>query len=140
MKLKSLLAIGLIFLVLFTNVGASATQTEIKKFWKIFKTAVIKGDKEAVAKLSRLPVSMPFGVKSVKTKAAFLRRFNEIFDGDSDAARCFKTAKIEKRDKYYEVACGFKSEPANSENKPFVYTFELTKNGWKFVSFDNINE
>ncbi len=84
---------------------------------------------------------MQYRVKSVKTKAEFLKRYKEIFDGEADAAKCFVKAKLEKENsKRYGVFCGFKATPNDKENMPIEYIFELTKSGWKFVGLDNINE
>lgn len=141
MRKSKILLIGLISLCfLFDAVGVSA-QTKIDVFWKKFKAAVTKKDKSAVAAMSKLPVSMPYGVRSVKTKAEFLRRYNEIFYGEADAAKCFKTSPLNKVSATrYEVSCGFRKDTIGDGGEPLVYTFELTKSGWKFTSFDNINE
>ncbi|HQU83559.1 MAG TPA: hypothetical protein PKY59_10555, partial [Pyrinomonadaceae bacterium] len=84
---------------------------------------------------------VPYGVKSVKTKANFLKRYNEIFYGEADAAKCFKTSPLNRVSaKRYEISCGFRKDTIGDGGEPLVYTFELTKSGWKFTSFDNINE
>lgn len=91
--------------------------------------------------MTKFPLSMPYGVKSVKTKADFLKRYTEIFKGEADAAKCFPKAKLEKETATrYVVYCGFKAAPNDEENKPIAYHFELTKTGWKFAGLDNINE
>ena len=123
------------------NAANAQAQTNFDAFWTNFKTAVIKKDKNAVANLSKLPVSMPYGVKNVKTKSEFLSRYNEIFYGEADAAKCFaKSAAQKVSAKRREVACGFRKDATGDAGEPLVYAFELTKTGWKFVSFDNINE
>ena len=93
--------------------------------------------------MTKFPMSMPYGVKGVKTKSDFLRRYNEIFNGEANAAQCFGTAKPEKSsDKkgQCEVYCPFKKTPNDKENAPIRYIFELTKDGWKLTGLDNVNE
>jgi hypothetical protein len=127
---------------LFLNTVSAFAQADrdFNKFWTKFKNAVIKKNKNVVAGLTSFPVSMPYGVSSVKTKAAFLRRYDEIFNGEADAKQCFAKAKPEKQGNEYEVACGFKNDPDGSGGTPLVYSFTLTKAGWRFSGLDNINE
>jgi hypothetical protein len=123
------------------NAAEISAQTDINAFWTKFKTAIEKKDKTSAANLARFPISMPYGVKSIKTKAEFSRRYDEIFAGEADAAKCFKKSPLQKVSaKRYEVACGFKDDTIGDGGEPIVYAFELTKTGWKFVSLDNINE
>lgn len=140
-KIKSLLfgMMGVGFLCATLNVSA---QTDINVFWGKFKTAVVKGDKLAVAGMTKFPLSMPYGVKSVKTKADFIKRYDKIINMEANAKRCFQAQKPQKDDnsKDYFVACTFKGEPESSDNRPIVYYFTKTKTGWKFSSLDNINE
>ncbi|MBC7796810.1 MAG: hypothetical protein H7Z37_08055 [Pyrinomonadaceae bacterium] len=139
--MKIFAAILLIFSALILNVGANpAKQTNFDVFWKKFKSAVAKSDKTAVAAMVKFPVSMSYGVASIKSKAAFIKRYDEIFNDEVDVERCFAKNAPQKSDaKNYVVSCSFKGEPED-ENAPFAFRFELTKSGWKFVSFDNINE
>ena len=142
MRIKFLSAI---FLCLVLSAASIATtnqcQTNVQTFWKNFKAAVVKGDKAAVAAMTKFPLNMPTFQKSVKTKADFLKRYNSIFNGEADAAKCFAKAKLENEtSKRYAVYCGFKETPNDAENTPISYYFELTKNGWKFAGLDNINE
>ena len=137
MKLKFLLAFCLG--VLFFS-GSVQAQTDFNSFWTKFKTAVVKGDKNTVANLTKFPLSMPYGVKSVKTKADFLKRYDKIMNMEANAKRCFQAMTPEKNGKHYTVNCTFKSEPESSDNRPILYYFEKTKTGWKFAGLDNINE
>jgi len=142
MKIKFLLPFFLC--AVLSAVSTSATnsnQTDVQAFWQNFKAAVEKKDKNALAAMTKFPLSMSYGVKSVKTKVDFLKRYNEIFKGEADAAKCFPKAKLEKENaRRYVVYCGFKETPEDFENTPIRYIFELTKNGWKFAGLDNINE
>jgi hypothetical protein len=110
-------------------------------FWKKFGSAVVAGDKAAVSEMTKFPLSMPYAVHSVKNKSEFLRRYDEIFKGEANAAQCFSSAKPEKQSAgRCEIYCPFKETPGDRENTPIRFEFELTKSGWKFVGLDNINE
>jgi hypothetical protein len=127
-------------LILFLLPQAFA-QSDFPAFWKKFRSAVIAGDKASVADMTKFPLSMPYGVKSVKSKDDFLRRYNEIFKGEANAAQCFKSAKPEKESAgRCGIYCPFKGTPDDWENAPIRFSFESTKSGWKFAGLDNINE
>jgi hypothetical protein len=116
-------------------------QSDFPAFWKTFRSAVIAGDKASVADMTKFPLSMPYGVKSVKSKEDFLRRYNEIFKGEANAAQCFGKAEPHKEsDRQYDIYCPFKDTPKDLENAPIRFIFELTKSGWKFTGLDNVNE
>jgi hypothetical protein len=116
-------------------------ESEFSTFWQKFKAAVIAGDKAAVAEMTKFPVSMSYGIKAVKNKEGFLRRYDEIFKGEANAAQCFAKTKPQKESaQRYEIYCPFKETPNDMENAPIRFIFELTKGGWKFVGLDNINE
>jgi len=118
-----------------------AAHTDFSAFWKKFKAAVTAGDKAAVAEMTKFPLSMPYEVKAVKNKENFLRRYDEVFKGEANAAQCFGKAEPHKQsDREYDIYCPFKGTPNDWENAPIRFIFELTKSGWKFVGLDNINE
>jgi len=99
------------------------------------------GDKATVAEMTKFPLSMPYLQKAVKNKDNFLRRYDEIFKGEANAAQCFKGAKPEKESAgRCGIYCPFKGTPDDWENAPIRFIFESTKSGWKFVGLDNINE
>jgi len=134
---KTLLA-GILVLLFFPSAFA---QSDFSAFWKRFKSAVIAGDKAAVAEMTKFPLSMPYEVKAVKNKQEFLRRYDEIFKSEANAAQCFKSAEPHKQsDRQYDIYCPFKDTPKDWENAPIRFIFELTKSGWRFVGLDNINE
>jgi len=119
----------------------NVAHTDFPAFWQKFKSAVIAGDKAAVAEMTKFPLSMHYGVKAVKNKENFLRRYDEIFKGEASAAQCFLSAKSQKEsDRRYDIYCPFKDTPNDLENAPIRFMFELTKGGWRFVGLDNINE
>jgi hypothetical protein len=129
---------GLLILLSFPSAFA---ESDFSAFWKTFKSAVMAGDKAKVAEMTKFPLAMPYGVKAVKNKEDFLRRYNEIFKGEANAAQCFATAKPRKEASgRYEIYCPFKETPNDWENAPIRFVFELTKTGWKLSGLDNINE
>ena len=116
-------------------------ESEFSTFWQKFKPAVTAGDKAAVVEMTKFPVSMPYGIKAVKNKENFLRRYDEIFKGEANAAQCFAKAEPRKESaQKYEIYCPFKETPNDMENAPIRFMFELTKGGWRFVGLDNVNE
>jgi hypothetical protein len=129
---------GILILLLLPSAFA---QTDFSPFWKKFRSAVIAGDKATVAEMTKFPLSMPYSVKAVKNKEDFLRRYNEIFKGEANAAQCFASAKPRKESaRRYEIYCPFKDTPKDWENAPIRFLFELTRSGWKFAGLDNVNE
>jgi hypothetical protein len=130
--------VGILILLLCPNAFA---QSDFSAFWKKFKVAVVAGDKATVAEMTKFPLSMPYEVKAVKNKGDFLRRYNEIFKGEANAAQCFGSAEPHKEsDRQYEIYCPFKETPDDRENAPIRFVFELAKSGWKFAGLDNVNE
>jgi len=113
-------------------------------FWDNFKAAVIKGDKETVAALSQFPISLNDGMTPIRTKAQFMKRYGFLFSGETNAAKCFPKAKPEvepatkKRPREFTIGCAFAS--GGGEEEPFEYRFTLTRSGWRFTSFTNVNE
>ena len=129
---------GLLILLSFPNAFA---ESDFSTFWKEFKSAVIAGDKAMVAEMTKFPLSMPYEVKAVKNEEGFLRRYDEIFKGEANAAQCFKSAEPQKESaRRYGIYCPFKDTPNDWENAPIRFIFESTKSGWKFVGLDNVNE
>jgi hypothetical protein len=129
---------GVLILLLFPEAFA---ESDFSAFWKKFRSTVIAGNKTAVAEMTKFPVSMGYGVKAVKNKESFLRRYDEIFDGEANAAQCFAKAEPRKESaQRYEIYCPFKETPNDRESAPIRFIFELTKSGWKFAGLDNINE
>ena len=128
--MKTLTTLSLVVLL----TGADATDT----FWQAFKTAVSKRDIETIARLSKFPIGMSYGIPSIRNKAQLTRRYRQLFNEQTDAAACFKKAKPEMdaaNPKHFSVAC-----PDAAGNEVVVYHFEQTRIGWKFVGLDNLNE
>ena len=129
----------LLLVMLLASARNSAGSGEtVKDFWQTFKRSVITRDKDAVARLSRFPLGMSYGKRSIKTRAEFIRRYAEVFYEQSDAAQCFarKEPEIDPQNpKRFSIAC-----PDEAGNEVVIYEFERGKQGWKFVRLDNINE
>ena len=140
------IAVGLLLAIVFASTIAGAARrpggdAAIDAFWDKFKAAVTKADKPAVFGMTQLPVGMGYAQSSVRTQAQFMKKYNYIFAGEVNAVKCFETAKPQvdkgKTNEFY-VTCPFAQNGGGDE--PFVYTFKLTRGGWRFVSFENINE
>ena len=94
-----------LILLSFPNAFA---ESDFSAFLGKFKSAVIAGDKTTVAEMTKFPLSMPYEVKAVKNKEGFLRRYDEIFKGEANAAQCFKSAEPRKESAgHYGIYCPF---------------------------------
>jgi hypothetical protein len=128
--MKTLTTLSLLLLLS----GADSAET----FFQNFKTAVTKHDVETIARLSRFPLAMSYGIASIKTKAQLTRRYRQVFNEQTDAAACFSKAKIDmdaENPKHFSVAC-----PDAAGNEVVIYHFRQTSTGWKFTGLDNLNE
>ena len=128
--MKTLITLSLFLLL----TGADSAET----FFQNFKTAVTKHDVETIARLSRFPLAMSYGIPAIKTKAQLTRRYRQIFNEQTDAAACFNKAKLEmdpENPKHFSVAC-----PDAAGNEVVIYHFEQTRMGWRFTGLDNLNE
>ena len=121
-----------------TKSNLAQSGDSIKSFWEKFKAAVVNHDKAAVAALSQFPIAMPYGMPAVKTKAQLMSRYRSVFNHEGDAAKCFATAKpsVESaRPKEFTVGC-----KNSAGDEVVIYSFKLTRNGWRFSGLDNLNE
>jgi len=128
--MKTITTLSLILLL----TGVESTDT----FWDTFKTAVSKHDVETIARLSKFPIGMSYGVPSIKNKAQLAKRYKQLFNEQTDAAACFSKAKPEidtANPKRFTVAC-----PDAAGNEVVIYQFEQTRAGWKLSHLDNLNE
>jgi hypothetical protein len=114
------------------NAPAQAEATPaMKEFWSTFQRAVAKNDRAAVAALTKFPLGMPYGVRSIKTRAQLIRRYGEIFDAETK--QCFATARPQVEDakaKKFSINCG----------EAMMYWFEFSGGAYKFTAVDNVNE
>ena len=128
-------------ILILSSFPSAFAESDFSAFWQKFKSAVIAGDKAAVAEMTKFPLSMPYEVKTIQNKEGFLRNYDEIFKGEANAAQCFKGVEPHKEsDRQYDIYCPFKDTPKDLENAPIRFIFELTKSGWKFTALDNVNE
>ena len=107
-------------------------------FWEKFKAAVIKKDKASVAALSQFPISMPYGMRTVRNRAQLIQRYRDVFNHEGDAAVCFAEAKPQTdpaRPKEFTVGC-----KNSAGDEVVIYSFVLTRTGWRFNGLDNLNE
>jgi len=114
------------------------TDTSVDAFWTKFKTAVLKSDKEEVATMVQFPITMPYGVPAIRTKAQLLKRYRDLFNQQANADQCFADAKPEVdsgNKNRFTVAC---KDAAG--NEVVIYGFVRTRGVWKLRSLDNINE
>ena len=128
--MKTLTALSLVVLL----TGAESFDS----FWQTFKTAVTKRDVDTIARLSKFPIGMSYGIPSIRNKVQLTKRYRQLFNEQSDAAACFNKAKPEAdtaNPKHFSVAC-----PDAAGNEVVIYHFEQTRTGWKLTSLDNINE
>lgn len=128
--MKTLTALSLVVLL----TGAES----FDGFWQTFKTAVSKRDVDTIARLSKFPVGMSYGIPSIRNKVQLTKRYRQLFNEQTDAAACFNKAKPEAdtaNPKHFSVAC-----PDAAGNEVVIYHFEQTRTGWKLTSLDNINE
>jgi hypothetical protein len=128
--MKTLTALSLVVLL----TGAESFDS----FWQTFKTAVSKRDVDTIARLSKFPIGMSYGIPSIRNKVQLTKRYRQLFNEQTDAAACFNKAKPEAdtaNPKHFSVAC-----PDAAGNEVVIYHFEQTRTGWKLTSLDNINE
>ena len=123
---------------LFVQNSSGQAANSFDSFWKSFKTAVSKRDVDTIARLSKFPIEMSYGIASVKNKTQLTRRYRQVFNEQTNAAACFEKAKPElnsENPKQFTVAC-----PDAAGNEVVLYHFEQTRTSWKFTGLDNINE
>ena len=138
--MKNIVTFGLVLLLTGSSLATSSEQTNnsFETFWATFKTAVSKRDVETIARLSKFPIEMSYGIPSIKTKAQLTKRYRQLFNEQTDATACFTKAKPEadaENPKQYSIAC-----PDAAGNEVVIYHFEQTRTGWRFTGLDNLNE
>ena len=144
--MKQSIVVGLLVLMLAGSASSgnefqavAPRDAAVGPFWEKFRDAVIKGNKTAVASMSQFPISMPYGMASVRNKSQLVRRYRDVFNHDgSSASECFSSAKPvidPARPNYFTVGC---KNLAGDE--VIIYHFKQTAASWKFVHLDNINE
>ena len=118
--------------------AAQQNDPSVEQFWTKFKAAVQKTDKPAVTSMSRFPIEMPYGVPKIRTSTQLARRWRELFIVQANAVKCFEEAKpVVDPAAPNRFTVGCKDEAGN---EVVVYGFLRTRNGWKLIFLDNINE
>ena len=128
--MKTITTLSLLLLL----TGADTTET----FWQAFRTAVSKHDVETIARLSKFPIRMSYGIPSIRTKAQLNKRYRQLFNEQTDAVACFNKATPEvdaDNPRHFSIGC-----PDAAGNQVVIYNFHLEPSGWKFTGLDNINE
>jgi hypothetical protein len=120
--------------------GGESAQRDaaVQAFWQKFKTAVISGNREAVSRMSSFPITMSYGIPSIRNRAQLRRRYRQVFNEQTNAAQCFAQKQPEMdtaNRKRFTVAC-----PNEGGEEVVIYDFILTRTGWKFGGLDNVNE
>src|SRR3954468_25066024 len=69
---------------------SASIRTEGNAMWLKFQAAVAKGDADLVGRMTKLPLGMPYGVKSIQTIAAFKKQYPKMFDPETK--KCFAKA------------------------------------------------
>ena len=138
-KGKIIVGVALLLLGGVSGLGSHFQASQSRDaFWQEFRTAVINKNKTAVASLSQFPISMPYGMRTVRSKAQLSKRYRDVFNHEGDASICFADAKPHldpARPKEFSIGC---KNAAGDE--VVIYLFVLTRNGWRFNGLDNINE
>jgi hypothetical protein len=104
--MKLFLVTALTLLLVIDPASSAEVKREARSFdafWTQFKAAVAKGDKAAIAAMTKFPFDN--GAKLL-SKAEFIKQYGELFDRNTQ--RCFSKAKPVKDDKRdsYNVFCG----------------------------------
>ena len=102
MSLKRQVAtITLVALTLSIVPAQTPTKQEtFASFWKTFKAAIARNDKEAIADLTKLPFLYD---SQERDRAAFLKIYGELFT--RKVRRCIATAKPRTEGDSYEIFC-----------------------------------
>jgi hypothetical protein len=98
-RLTSILLLTL--MLSFTNAQTPAKSETFASFWKTFKAAIARNDKEAVANVTKLPFLYD---SSERDRAGFLKIYGELFT--RRVRRCVATAKPMREEQNYEIFCG----------------------------------
>src|ERR1041385_6206191 len=132
-------ALSLVILAgLSPHKAVAQNDPSIDSFWMKFKASVINGDKQAIATMVQFPITMPYGVPAIRTRAQLIKRYRDLFNRQADAAKCFAAAKPEadaSSRNEFSVAC---KDAAG--NEVVIYEFVRTRGVWKLKALDNINE
>lgn len=111
--------------------SAAVPDAALESFWNKFQSAVANNDKEAVASMTRFPLSMRFGKRSIRTRAQLMNSYGKIFEAET--RKCFATARPlteSAASTKFSINCG----------AAMMYRFGLVNGAYKFTAVDNVNE
>jgi len=103
MKLKRQLA-TIVLLALTISIAPAQTPSKpetFASFWKTFKAAIARNDKEAIADVTKLPFLYD---SQERDRAGFLKIYGQLFT--RKVRRCIATAKPVKEGDSYDLFCG----------------------------------
>ena len=133
-----ILALCVLVIGVCAPVVAQHHDPSVEQYWAKFKAAVQKIDRPSVASMSRFPIEMPYGVPKIRTSTQLARRWRDLFNVQANAVKCFEDAKpVVDPAARNRFTVGCKDEAGN---EVVVYGFLRTRNGWKLIFLDNINE
>lgn len=99
---QTLAAIVLTLIAMNATIAQTSSKPEsFVSFWKTFRAAIARNDKQAVADLTKLPFL--FDSKE-RDRAGFLRIYGQLFT--RKIRRCMATAKTTREGENYDVFCG----------------------------------
>jgi hypothetical protein len=130
-NVKHVLALALVLLCPALPAPAQeqpAADPAVDAFWAKFQAAVAKGDKAAVASMTKFPLEMPYGVTKIRTKAQLASRYGEVFDAETK--KCFAEARPQIEGAKFTISCG----------EAMLYWFEKVNGEYKLSVVDNVNE
>ena len=90
----------LLLLLIITPTYSQTPQT-FSSFWKSFKAAVARNDKQAVADVTKLPFLYD---SKERDREDFIKIYPQLFS--RKVRRCVATAKPTKEGENYEIFCG----------------------------------
>jgi hypothetical protein len=104
--MKSLIRMLVTLSLILGTVAIVSSQSKVADpgfdpFWKTFKAAIAKNDKEAVANITKLPFLYD---SKERDRAGFIRIYPSLFS--PKIRKCIATAKLVKEQENYEVFCG----------------------------------
>ena len=95
--------------------------------------AVISGNTESVAQLSKFPIGISSPAPNIKNRSQLRHRFREVFVDQINASQCFAQTEPSpdtENPEMFTVACRY-----DRGSDAAVYQFDHTKSGWRFTHF-----
>jgi len=128
---SAMVLVSLVIVFAGQKQASSRGHADAELFWANFQSAVAKNDSDSVSELTKFPLSMPYGVRSVRSKLELKKRYAKIFDAET--RKCFAAAKPqweEGSNSRFSINCG----------EAMMYWFEKTNGRFLFAAVDNVNE